>query len=332
MSINLRPRVAAICAVASLMLPWCGGVAAAAAPNGPTPAQLAAIADDPPFKATALVMEALPQSAQAPRVLFNGRDLDGWDSWLGYKDPRQTYTGPDEPPIGLNRDTAGVFTVVTEDGRPAIRSSGEIWGALTTRDDFANYHLRLQFKWGPRTWLPMPRNNGVLYHSHGRQGAFFGTWMSAVEFEVVPGSVGMVIGVGDSRGGKTFAEVDWKVGLAVEVGHDPAIRYPSRRYMPGGRLVPIAWPAFNAEANRDAERPIGEWNTLDLYVFGDRAVHVVNGVPVMVAGNFTTTDGASGKARPLTSGRIQLQSEGAETFFRDITIEPIEALPVVRAK
>jgi Domain of Unknown Function (DUF1080) len=192
--------------------------------------------------------------------------------------------------------------------------------------------LRLQFKWGPRTWLPIQRNNGVLYHSRGLPGAFFGTWMSAVEFEVVPGSVGMVIGVGDSHDGKTFAQVDWTVGLTVEVGHDPAIRYPSRRYMPGGRLVPIAWPAFNADGNSNAERPIGEWNTLDLYVYGDSAVHVVSGTPVMVAGTFTMTDGGTGKARPLTSGRIQLQSEGAETFFRGITITPIKALPAVREK
>ena len=34
---------------------------------------------------------------------------------------------------------------------------------------------------------------------------------------------------------------------------------------------------------------------------------------------------------PLTHGAIQLQSEGAETFFRDIVIEPITALPRIVA-
>jgi hypothetical protein len=38
---------------------------------------------------------------------------------------------------------------------------------------------------------------------------------------------------------------------------------------------------------------------------------------------------ASGVCQPLTHGRIQLQSEGAETFFRHITLEPIERLPVI---
>ena len=39
------------------------------------------------------------------------------------------------------------------------------------------------------------------------------------------------------------------------------------------------------------------------------------------------TIAADGTRRPLTHGRIQLQSEGAETWFRAITIEPIRAMP-----
>jgi hypothetical protein len=31
----------------------------------------------------------------------------------------------------------------------------------------------------------------------------------------------------------------------------------------------------------------------------------------------------------LTHGHIQLQSEGAETFFRHITVEPLDRLPVI---
>jgi len=32
----------------------------------------------------------------------------------------------------------------------------------------------------------------------------------------------------------------------------------------------------------DAERPTGEWNTLDLYCHGDTSVHVVNGKVMMI--------------------------------------------------
>jgi hypothetical protein len=83
---------------------------------------------------------------------------------------------------------------------------------------------------------------------------------------------------------------------------------------------------WNVEAYSDAEKPAGEWNTLDLYVVGDHAMHVVNGVPVM------EVHGLKADGVPLTHGAIQLQSEGAETFFRDIVLEPINALPKLTAK
>ncbi|WP_219893041.1 3-keto-disaccharide hydrolase [Aquisediminimonas profunda] len=297
-------------------------------PDGSTPDEQAVIASDPPYKVQNLKLANLPKGHRAPVRLFNNRNLDGWDSWLGYTDPRDTYGQPTAKPIGLNHDTTGVFGVVKEEGRPAIYASGRIWGGLITKRSYRDYHLHLQFKWGQNAWFPMPRNNGVLYHSHGAYGAFFGTWMSALEFEIVPKSVGMLLTVGDSKGTHSFRTVDWRVGANVEVGRDPSIAYPFRRFMLGGRLGPIQMPAFNVDAGIDAERPLGEWNTLDIYVLGDRAIHVVNGIPVMAASGFTTTD-EKGAKRPLLEGRIQLQSEGAETYFRDITITPISRLPQI---
>ena len=37
--------------------------------------------------------------------------------------------------------------------------------------------------------------------------------------------------------------------------------------------------------------------------------------------------GNDGKDLPLTKGKIQLQSEGAEVFYRDIEIRSITSLP-----
>jgi hypothetical protein len=311
-------------------VPFATAVAAEGPPDGSTAEQQALIANDPPFHSVALKLDKSTKSKRQPRSLFNGRDLTGWDTWLGYTVPLSTYGTPSSEPIGLNHDKDGVFRVVREDGQPTLYASGKLFGGLLTRQSYSNYHLHLQFKWGEHNWMPFPRNNGVLYHSHGRYGAFFGTWMSALEFEIVPHSVGMLLTVGDSKGTHSFSSVDWRVGADVEAGHDPSIAYPNRRFMPGGRLVAIKYPAYNVEAGVDAERPLGEWNTLDLYVFGDKSIHVVNGVPVMVASNLTTTDEKTGKRIPLTAGRIQLQSEGAETFFRDIQIEKIDQLPHIK--
>lgn len=324
------PRLVSTLLSAALLAAPALACAQGGPPDGSTPEEQAVIAKDPPFHAQALKLAGQAKAAGKTRRLFNGRDLAGWDSWLGYADPRDTYGQPKEGPIGLNHDTTGVFSVDTADGQPAIHVSGKIWGGLISKRSYGSYHLHLEFKWGEHAWFPMPRNNGVLYHSQGNYGAFFGTWMSGLEFEVVPGSIGMLLTVGDSKGTHSFQTVDWRVGANVAVGRDPSIPYPFRRYMKGGALSPIRMPAFNVDANRNAEKPLGEWNTLDIYTLGDRSIHVVNGVPVLAASGFTTTD-AKGAKRPLVRGRIQLQSEGAETWFRDITITPITRLPRIVA-
>ena len=35
----------------------------------------------------------------------------------------------------------------------------------------------------------------------------------------------------------------------------------------------------------------------------------------------------SGQAVPLVKGKLQIQSEGAEIFYKHITVEPIDAIP-----
>jgi hypothetical protein len=295
--------------------------AAGAQPAAPSPAEARVIAQDPPYVARTLTLTAVPTPAGPAVHLFNGRDLADWEPWLGYRDPGKTYTAPAEAPLGPG-GVGDVFTVVQEDGRPALRVSGKTWGSLVHTGDFANYHLRLQYKWGPGRWAPrerLPANNGLLYHTHGARGSVFGTWSPSVEFEIMERSVGMAVRVGEHVRPKTFA------------GRDATLSYPMRRFMPGGREVEIVSPAWNVEAARDAERPAGEWNTLDLYVVGARAVHVVNGVPVMVLHDIATVD-ARGRRTPLTRGRIQLQSEGAETYFRDLVLTPIARLPELRAR
>src|ERR1700744_1197567 len=73
--------------------------------------------------------------------LFNGKDLSGWDTYLG---PPTDSTGQriSEQPIGLNNDPRHIFTVVTDGGEKVIRISGEGTGAAITQKDFADYHLQ----------------------------------------------------------------------------------------------------------------------------------------------------------------------------------------------
>jgi hypothetical protein len=75
----------------------------------------------------------------------------------------------------------------------------------------------------------------------------------------------------------------------------------------------------------DNEKPRGQWNKLDLYCHGQTAVHVVNGTVNLVLTNIRRR--VDGRTEAVTGGRIQLQSEGAEVFFRKLRLRPITATP-----
>lgn len=251
--------------------------------------------------------------------LFNGTDLTGWDRWLGApivpRIPIKLW-GDWPEQIGLNRDEDGVFSVVTEDGGPALRISGETWGALISRHDYANYHLQLQYKWGDQRFVPRtekPRNSGLLYHSTGDYGVFWSYWMRSVEFEIMEGRTG------------DFTSVDSVVG-EIRTRWDWSAPYPWQRYASGGEPTTVGGMVFRVFAVADRELPLGQWNTLDLFVLDDRAIHQVNGYTVMEIEKLRHE--VDDKSVPLVRGRIQLQSEGAEVYFRHLRLRPIDTLLV----
>src|SRR5437867_132318 len=78
------------------------------------------------------------QSGWTP--LWNGKDFDGWTTWMRQPEPSSEVPGLTKDssgkyaePIGSGRDPLNVFTVVRDvDGRAAIRISGEVFGELRT--------------------------------------------------------------------------------------------------------------------------------------------------------------------------------------------------------
>lgn len=253
--------------------------------------------------------------------LFNGRDLSGWDTFLGKPQASSSYVGLARAAdgaysevVGLNHDPLGVFSVVDADGAPAIRVSGETYGALISKAEHGDYHLRLEFKWGTRRWPPrpeQPRDTGCCYHSVGPLGASYGFWMRSFEFQIQEGDVGDFYSL---------------AGVLVDV-HGRAVDDAQPKsdivYAPDAPL--ITGTRHRVIKAASAERPRGEWNTLDLYCLGQRSVHVVNGhTQLALSGLRHVVDG---RELPLTRGRIQLQSEAAEVFFRNVAIRPITDLP-----
>lgn len=133
-----------------------------------------------------------------PRELFNGRDLTGWDTYLGPKFNPSTRQFDSIDGSGLNNDPEKVFSVVEVDGEPAIRISGAHFGGLSTTDEFANYHLTLEFKWGEDKYAPKDsakRDSGLLYHAVGPHGADGRFWMRSQEYQIQEGDCGDYWGV-----------------------------------------------------------------------------------------------------------------------------------------
>jgi hypothetical protein len=58
-------------------------------------------------------------------------------------------------------------------------------------------------------------------------------------------------------------------------------------------------------------------------------VHIVNGKVVMALRNarYRQKDGEGERFIPMTGGTLQIQSEAAEVFYKDIEIRRIEAMP-----
>ena len=232
--------------------------------------------------------------------LFNGRNLDGFYTYL--RDH------------GRNRDPNQVFTVV-DDG---IHISGQDWGCLTTNDRYENYHLIAEYRWGDETHSPRQeaaRDSGIMLHSTGEDGACLNTWMRAIEVQIIEGGTGDLILVG--TGLDQFLLTS---RARTRSGRKPYVHDPDGApvtLIGNGR---VAWcgrdPGWadvkGFRGRQDIEKPLGQWNRLECIADGRTITVILNDVAINRCYD----------VRP-SKGRIQIQSEGAEVFFRRLDLMPL---------
>jgi hypothetical protein len=277
-----------------------------------------------------LTCAATAQAADGWKSLWNGKTLDGWTTWLAKPQPTSDVPGLAKGPdgkyteaIGLNRDPLKVFTVVEVDGKPAIRISGEVFGELRTKESFSNYHLRLEFKWGEKKWPPRDkptsvRDSGLLYHVHAEPGAEGRTWARSVELQIQERDVGDLYAIGSAILVKSKLRAGTGTATVRPVyDYDPTGMYNVFAQVPGmdGRCI----------KQPDAEKPTGEWNTVEVIALGEECIHIVNGKVVMRLSHPLRVD--TPKPQLVTAGQLILQSEGAELYCRNLELRPIKAVP-----
>jgi hypothetical protein len=211
--------------------------------------------------------------------LFNGRNLDGFDTFLESK--------------GTNNDPEKVFQV--EDGM--LHISGAEYGYAVTKDEYENYYLRAEFKWGEATHPPrkdQARDSGILFHVTGPNKI----WPTSIEYQMIEGGTGDIILVGNTTT-LTVNGVTKTRSRFNRAGKSPT---------PGKGL----YIAGYRDPNMEYENQHGEWNLLELFADGNSIKYVVNG---KVANEGTGSN--------LTRGKILFQSEGAEVYFRNMELRPL---------
>ncbi len=252
------------------------------------------------------------------------RSLSQWESYLSFRH-KDGYSGTaptDEkgqpvPPIGYNKDTANVFTVIEENGAPVLRVSGEIYGCVLTKQEFENYHLRLKVRWGTRKWEPRTerlKDSGLLYHSVGESGVdYWRSWMLSQEFQIMEGHMGDFWPQANSA-------ID--IRAFPREGNMSPVASERQPFLPFGGGSPNGGFCMRSA---DHESPNGGWTAIELICLGDKSLHIVNGNVVMVLRNSRYI--ANGRATPLTKGKLQIQSEAAEVFFKEIEVRKLQEMP-----
>lgn len=245
-------------------------------------------------------------------------ELSKWEIFMGVPHksvkipgmpPSTSKNGTKGTPLGLNNDPLNVFQMIKEDGKPVLKVTGQVYGGLTSKDEFENYHFRCQFKWGSKKWAPRLntiRDSGILFHAYGKHGRFWNVWMSSLECQIQEGDCGDFI---------PLAGPDAKLTVKKNGKGRPTFDF-NGDYVYGAGYV---------SHSPSVEKANGEWNTIEIFTIDQTSVFLVNGTPNMVL--FEATKKMGNKRVPLTKGKIQIQSEAAEVYYRDIELKNIEVFP-----
>src|SRR5215831_3716060 len=193
--------------------------------------------------------------------------------------------------FGVDKDPDNVFTLTNG----VLHITGQHYGYLSTKEtNFSNYKLVAEFKWGEKTWPPRETNacdSGILVHCGGKDQV----WPKSIEAQIIEGGTGDILVVNGA-----YLTVDG-------VTKGPAI---ARFDRPGRN----PWQDVKGfRGPHEIEAPTGEWNHMEI-VCKDQDVGIaVNG--------HHTLPGT--RAQP-SSGRILIQTEGAEVFYRRLDFYPLD--------
>ena len=176
--------------------------------------------------------------------MFNGRDLNGWYTFLqqhGRNADPDRIIAIDDGVIHLYRDTA--------DGSRVVQ------GYIATEKQYGNYHLRLQYRWGEKKFEPraaLPRDAGLYYHMIGEDAV----WPMGLQYQIQEGNTGDLLAL---------------FGLQADSWIDPATKDLETRTFQDSKLggLPVVFGGSGiAYQTRGVMNELAGWNTLEIIAQG----------------------------------------------------------------
>ena len=234
--------------------------------------------------------------------LFNGKDLTGWYTFLQQH--------------GKNSDPDHVIVIEDEAihlYKDAAEKSKVVMGYICTDKEYGNYHLRFEYRWGAKKFEPryaLKRDAGLYYHLNGPDAI----WPRGLQFQIEQTNVGDLITL---------------LGFELDTWIDPKTRDNNQATFQdpeqGGQPRVLGGKGIAYQKHAAGEFEVEGWNTVEVIAKGNTTVHKLNGHVVNRGENIRFTDtGKSGTAQPVTKGRIALEIEAAEIFFRKVEIQELE--------
>lgn len=248
-------------------------------------------------------------------ALFNGRDLSGWYTMLassgkGVAEKRKMVTVEQEMLHIMGNEVTGELFEA---------------GYLATQQEFGNVHIRLEYKWGMKTFFPRTvskRDNGLLYGLVGEDRV----WPTMAEYQIEEGDTGDIYLIGGVQG----IQPPHRQGL-TGIGITPRTGWPKEGSPEARALLNPQMPTapepdyVSGRLVKDGDfENLDGWNVAEVIWQGDRAAHILNGRTVAEVKNLRYPDPDNPrKFKPLVRGKIALELEYAEIWFRRIEVRAL---------
>lgn len=222
------------------------------------------------------------------------------------------------PKMDFHDDPKDIWKFAT-DG--TFNISGRGYGYVATKENYRDYHLVLEFKWGTKTWgarEKKAKDNGILLHAYGPHGAYSDTWMASIEAQIIEGGVGDILVLSPKLADGTELTTSLSAEFTLDRDKEKIWKAGSpRQTVTKGR---INWKGRDEDwsdtvgfrGKNDVESPSGEWNRLEVIAKGDTLQYFVNGAMVNEAFDCKPSE-----------GKILLQTEGAEMIVRRYELYPL---------